>query len=466
MTQKYTRSVATNMVIANMIGTGIFTSLGYQVLSTADGGIPDPFTILLIWFLGGIVSFCGATVYAEVATRINRSGGEYAFLSEIYHPLLGFLSGWVSLFVGFSAAIASLALATGEYFLPVLGMDKESGLDLGFTVITTPKIVAIVVLILVLLVHLRGVKWGGIFQNVMTYVKLILIGTFLLMPFIFMGDYDASGISFAPTDKTADTIFSYSFAGALVWVMFSYSGWNASTYIVGNLENPRKNLPFSLIMGTVVVAVIYLLLNFVFMYVASFEELAGQVDLGNVVANKILGTKVGLIFSVVFSLALISGVSAMFIAAPRVAEQIGKDYSVFKLLGTQASNGAPKYALVLIFVISFFLVIFSSFKEIIEYIGLTLSIFSLLTVMGVFILRRREKNADSHSTNYVKAWGYPITPIIFMAVTLWMISYFVMIDPIRLVWSLATVVPAVAIYYATRNNGKNSDSSSSDQLDA
>lgn len=462
MTHKYSRSVATNMVIANMIGTGIFTSLGFQVL---DNGIPDPFAILMIWLLGGVVSLCGATVYGEVATRINRSGGEYAFLSDIYHPLLGFLSGWVSLFVGFSAAIASLALAAGEYFLPVVGSAKDSGIDLGFTMLTTSKMIAIVVLVIVLLVHLRGVKWGGIFQNVMTYVKLILIGTFLLMPFIFMGDYEASKISFAPTDKSLDTILSVPFAGALVWVMFSYSGWNASTYIVGNLENPRKNLPFSLIVGTVVVTVIYILMNFVFMYVARFDELALQVDLGNVVANKILGSKIGLIFSLVFSLALISGVSAMFIAAPRVAEQIGKDYKVFNVLGRQSKNGAPKYALLLIFVISFLLVLFSSFKEIIEYIGLTLSIFSLLTVFGLFVLRRREKKSEMHSTNYVRAWGYPVTPIIFIGVTLWMISYFVIDDPIRLVWSLATVIPAVIIYYATQSKKDKGDSSSDSMLD-
>ncbi|MFK7785772.1 MAG: APC family permease [Crocinitomicaceae bacterium] len=451
MAQKYTRSVATNMVIANMIGTGIFVSLGFQVLSAENGGIPDPFAILIIWLLGGIVSLCGATVYGEVATRINRSGGEYAFLSEIYHPLLGFLSGWISMFVGFSAAIATLALATGEYFLPILNIPNDPLIKLGILEISPSKLVGISVLLIVLLVQLRGIKWGGIFQNVMTYVKLILIATFLIIPFIFLGDYEASGISFAPTDKSSDTIFSLAFAGSLVYVMFAYSGWNASTYIVGNMENPKKNLPFSLLVGTLVVTVIYILMNFVFMYVASFDELALQVDLGNIVANKILGTKIGLVFSLVFSLALISGVNAMFIAAPRVAEQIGKDYSAFKILGKQSRNGAPKNALYFVFIVSLLLVVFSSFQEILQYIGITLSIFSLLTVFGVFILRRREKKSGNYSANSVKAWGYPITPIIFILVTLWMISFFVIDDPMILVWSLITMIPAVIIYYATQS---------------
>ncbi|MCH2224738.1 MAG: amino acid permease [Crocinitomicaceae bacterium] len=455
MTKKYTRSVATNMVIANMIGTGIFTSLGFQVLDT---GIPDPFSILIIWLLGGVVALCGASVYAEVASRINRSGGEYTFLSEIYHPLLGFISGWISLFVGFSAAIAALALAAGEYFLPVIGFSKETALNLGLFEISIAKLIGCLLLILVSLVHFRGVKFGGIFQNYMTYIKLVLIGSFLIIPFLFASNYEASGINFSPTDKTLNTIFSTPFAGALVYVMFAYSGWNASAYIVGNLENPRKNLPFSLLVGTIIVTIIYILLNFIFMYVARFDELALQVDLGNVVANKILGNKVGVFFSFAFSLALISGISAMFIAGPRVAEQIGKDYKTFKILGKQNKQGVPKYGIVFILTISILLTFFSSFKEIILYIGLTLMLSSMLTVFGVFILRYRERKADkTPAKNVVKTWGYPITPIVFILISLWIIYFFVAQDIKYLVWSLATIIPAIVIYYLTRNNDTEKD---------
>ena len=233
MAQKYTRSVATNMVIANMIGTGIFTSLGFQVL---DNGIPDPFAILMIWVLGGIVSLCGATVYGEVATRINRSGGEYAFLTDIYHPLLGFVSGWISLFVGFAAAIASLALATGEYILPALGMSDESTV-IGVGIV---KLIACIVIALVAAIQITGVKSGGMFQNVMTIVKLVLVAVFLLLPFLFWGNYEDSGVSFAPSEKSWDTIFSVPFAGALVWVMFAYSGWNAVSYTHLTLPTNRE----------------------------------------------------------------------------------------------------------------------------------------------------------------------------------------------------------------------------------
>ena len=182
--QKYTRSVAINMVIANMIGTGIFTSLGFQVDPVY--GIPDGFAILVIWILGGLIALCGATVYGEIATTINKSGGEYAFLTELYHPLLGFISGWVSILVGFSAAIAMLALAVGKYFLPLIGAESEA-MYLGVEV---SNLIAFAVICLVLLIQLQGVKVGGRVQNYMTAIKLGLILFFLLMPFIFGGNYE------------------------------------------------------------------------------------------------------------------------------------------------------------------------------------------------------------------------------------------------------------------------------------
>lgn len=449
------------MVIANMIGTGIFTTLGYQV--NPEFGIPDPFAILMIWLVGGIVSLCGATVYGEIATRVNKSGGEYAFLSEIYHPIVGFISGWISIVVGFSAAIAALSLATGEYILPLLGMAKDE------TLMSIPitKFVASVTILLVVLVHVRGVKFGGMFQNIMTYVKLAMIAVFLIIPFAFMGNYEGADISFAPTAHSWDTIFSLPFAGAMVWVYFAYSGWNASTYIVGSLENPKKNLPYSLIVGTLIVTVLYLMLNFVFMYVATFEELGSGLDLGNIVSQKILGPTIGLVFSAVFSLALISGVSAMFIAGPRVVQEIGKDYKLFKALGKQSEGGAPVYAILTIMIASLSLVYFLDFGLIIEFTGVTLAIFSLLTVIGIFILRNRESKTEneevqildsekqaSKTDGIVKAWGYPFTPLVFIAISVWMIYYFIDMKIEIIWWFFVAISPAILIYFISKRADK------------
>ena len=445
--QKYTRSVAVNMVIANMIGTGIFTSLGFQV--HPDFGIPDGFAIIMIWILGGVIALCGATVYGEIATTVNKSGGEYAFLSELYHPLVGFVSGWVSVLVGFSAAIAMLGLAVGKYFLPLLGVSGEfavAGIEMS-------KIVAFAVLLIVLVIQLQGVKTGGRFQNYMTAIKLGLILFFLMMPFIFSGNYEPSHVSFGQDSDSWDTILSLPFAGSLVYVLFAYSGWNASTYIVGSLENPKRNLPFSLIVGTLIVTVLYVLLNLVFMYVVDFDEIVGKLEIGNIVAYKAMGNKLGLVFSAIFSLALISGVNAMFIAAPRVVQEIGKDYRLFNQLGKESKNGAPRLALIVVFVIACLMILLIDFDVLLEFTGVTLGFFALLTVLSVFIIRFKKKR----TANTVSSFAYPLTPIIFAGFSIWMMYFFIDMKPMVLAWLGALLLPAVIIYFIS-GGPQNSDS--------
>lgn len=440
--EKYTLSVAVNVVIASMIGTGIFTALGFQV---ADGAIPDGFSILIIWALGGLLALCGATVYGEVASYIGKSGGEYTFLTELYHPIVGFLSGWISLFVGFSAAIASLALATGEYILPFLGVDNDILFQIASTEITTHKVIGFGVILIVALIQFGGVAVGSVVQNALTGLKLAMIVFFLCSPFL-VENLEWSTNTLVPSESSFETIFSLPFAGALVWVMFSYSGWNASSYIVGHLKDPKRTLPLSLLLGTLIVAVLYIALNILFMLVANFDELAGRVDIANIVAEKMYGAEVALMFSLIFSMALVAGINAMFISGPRVTEQMGQDYPKLKLFAKKNEQGAPYPSILILFLISGTLVVFSSFKEIIEYIGITLSMFSMLTVAAVFIVRRRSDRSES----VVRAIGYPVTPILFIIMTVWMIVYFVVLDPMTMVYSLLSLVPGIIVYFLVK----------------
>jgi len=442
--KKYTRSVATNMVIANMIGTGIFTSIGFQVMN-APVGIPDPFAIMFIWFLGGLFALCGATAYAEVATTFKESGGEYTFLSKIYHPIVGFASGWVSIIVGFSAAIAALALASGDYLMPII--TKLFGSNLP---VFTSKLIAVSLILIVTLIQLRGVVTGGLFQNIITFIKLLFIVVLILSPFFFLNDSNRSNVDFSPTDTSWSTILSLPFAGSLVYVMFAYSGWNSSSYIAGNMENPKKNLPFSLVVGTAIVTLIYLLLTGVFMYVCTFDELRGKIAIGNIVISKVFNEETSLIFAGLFALALVSGINAMFIAGPRVAQRMGFDYKVFSFLKGQTEKGAPVNAILLQTFISVTIILLFDFRMILQYIELTLSLFCLLTVFGVFIIRYKKMGDDST----VKTWGYPITPILFIGVTLWMIFYFAHMEPMRLFWTFVTILSAVVIYFLSPKNSE------------
>jgi basic amino acid/polyamine antiporter, APA family len=450
----YSKVAAMSTVIANMIGVGVFSSLGFQVIPLESGGIPDVFSIIFIWLLGGIIALCGAFTYSEIATTLKRSGGEYVYLSKLYHPSLGFASGWISLVVGFAGAIASAGLAIGKYSSPALGLDvsREIGL-LGFY-LSIQKIIAIIVILFLSLVHLSGTKVGGLVQSVLTAFKIALILVFCLAPFFIPPSNLPSTLNLNPSETSLSIIFSFSFASAFVWVMYAYSGWNAVVYIAGNVENPIKTIPFVLIGGTLIVTILYVSLNASFMSVASFEELAGKEDIGNIVALKLFGGNFVAGFSAIFSFALFSTMSAMIIAGPRVSEQIGNDFSFFKKIGKKNKSGTPVYAILLQSLISIALVLFSTFQELIQTLGITLSFFSLLTVIGIFIIRKKFTAEERP----VKTWGYPFTPIIFIFATAWMIFSFALTDPMKIWYAVFAIMPGILIYFLiqkTQNNNEN-----------
>ena len=429
-TKNYTLTVAITLVIANMIGTGVFTSLGYQV-----GPIPSGFAILLLWFIGGIIALSGAFTYAEIATTFKRSGGEYYYLGKIFHPALGFVSGWMSAVVGFAGAISAVAIAIGEYSQEALGLPN--------------KVVAVAAIILVSFIHWFGVRTGGIAQTILTGIKLSLIGFFCLAPF-FLSNENNSGVSFMPSPDDWSLIVSPGFAVSLVFVVYAYTGWNASAYIAGNLENPNRNLPRSLVIGTITVAVIYLALNATFLYSATFSELNGQNDIGNVVAQKMFGHKAGIIFAGLFSFALLSTLSAITIAGPRVTEAMGEDYPLLKGFSAKNKFNMPYLAILCQSAWAIFLVLVSSFKEIIQYISVSLSIFSMFTVLGLIVIRKKYPREEGQ----FRVPLYPLPPIIFTLCTCWMIYYVTSADPYIILYSIATMVPGL-ILYAISEKSKN-----------
>ncbi len=418
--KKYTLTVGITLVIANMIGTGVFTSLGYQV-----GPLPSGFSILSLWALGGVVALCGAFTYAEIAASFKKSGGEYYYLGQIYHPSLGFAAGWISLLVGFAGAISAVAIAIGEYAHELLGIPV--------------KVIAVIAIILVSSIHWFGVKAGGLAQNILTSLKLLLITVFCIAPFVVTG-VEYSSVSFLPQSFDTQLIFSSGFAISLVYVVYAYSGWNAAAYITGNLENPEKNLPRSLIIGTLVVMTVYILLNGTFLYVSNFSELDGKNDIGNVVAFKLFGPTIGAVFAGLFSTALLSTLSAMTIAGPRVLEAMGEDYPKLKTFTTTNKYEMPYISILVQGGWSIFLVIVSSFKEIIQYISISLSVFAMLTVIGVFIVRKKFPNSS------FRLPLYPLPPIFFILVTCWMIYFEFTKNPAVILYSVGTILSGLLVY--------------------
>lgn len=418
---------AINIVVANMIGTGVFTSLGFQVVDIKSG-----FALLSLWMVGGIFALCGALSYGELGAAMPRSGGEFHYLSKIYHPALGFLSGWVSVTVGFAAPIAAAAMALGQYLSKVFPA-------------LMPTAIALVVVIGVSLIHAQNIKLGSYFQNIFTPLKVLLIIFLVVSGFILAKPQD---INFLPATGDLNLIFSSPFAVSLVFVMYSYSGWNASVYIASEVKDPEKNVPRSLFLGTLIVLVLYLLLNFIFLYTTPIDELAGKVEVGYIAANRIFGPAGGQIMSVLISLGLLSSISSMVWAGPRVTQVIGEDFTLFRLLATKNANGVPYYALLIQLAIVLVLIITSSFQVLVTYLSFTLTLSSFLTVLGVFVHRLRYPEVPRP----YKTWGYPLTPLIFLFISLWMLIYIFRDRPMESIAGLGTILIGLPVYLIASKN--------------
>lgn len=399
MRNKASMWAAAAFVVANMVGTGVFTSLGFQLMTT-----DKVFSVMMLWLVGGLVAFCGALCYAELGAAMPRSGGEYHYLSKIYHPSVGFLSGWVSLVVGFAAPVALTCMALASYVCRIYPM-------------LNPRWIALGVLLLITLVHTRDLKLSSSFQMVFTILKVVLIIAFIVCGIVLPAQpQDFSGQSASLSD-----IFSSGFAVSLIWVYYAYSGWNASTYMASEVDNPKKNIPLSLIISTAIVTLLYLLLNYVFLRSTPTAELTGQIEVGLISARNIFGDRLGNLMGLVISILLLSSISSMVFMGPRVAQVMGEDHRILRFLSVKDKRGVPLAAIGFQFVISVLLIITDSFEMITKYTGILLSFCSLLTVIGVFVHRHRFPNAERP----YKTFGYPVTPILFSALIIWSIVYLV-----------------------------------------
>lgn len=433
---KISVTTATAIVIANMVGTGVFTSLGFQVL-----GVQSIFALLMLWVIGGILSFCGALSYSELGAAIPRSGGEYTYLSKIYHPAVGFLSGFVSVFVGFAAPIALAAMALGGYFCTVFPWFN-------------PVWVGATVVVLITLVHSINLSIGSRFQNIVTTLKVLLILIFIVCGFVF-GEHQP--ISVLPLQGSWKEIGSVAFAISLIFVSYAYSGWNASAYMAGEIKNPQKNLPKSILSGTLIVMVLYILLNFIFLYTVPIAEMADSqgnpiIEIGALSAGKIFGNTGGNIMSLVISILLISTISSMVLAGPRVTMTIGEDIAALKFFARKNKKGIPVIAIILQSLIALILIFTSSFDAVLTYLGFILTLFTTLTVLGLFILRINKPDLPRP----FKAWGYPITPAIFILLNLGIIYHSLTSKLAESLAGLGTVLIGLVIFYITQYYSKKS----------
>lgn len=425
---------AISLVIANMIGTGVFTSLGFQVL-----GIQSGFAILMLWIVGGILSLCGALTYGEIGSAFPESGGEYNYLSKLYHPSVGFLSGWVSVTVGFAAPVAAASTALGLYVNKLF-----PGLD--------PKITGLAVVLLLTVIHSINLRFGSALQRGFTLVKVVVIVMFIGFGLFYKPDHYTS---FLPEGQSWKDMLSPDFAVSLIYVCYAYSGWNAAAYISGEMSEPQKNLPRALFLGTLLVMVVYTALNFIFMYSVPVNELKGVVEVGYLSANKIFGQQVGQFMGLVIALLLVSTISAMILAGPRVMQAMGRDMRPLSWLSTSNKNNVPYVAVIFQSVISIALVMTSSFESLITYVGFTLNLFTFLTVLGIFILRRKQLPAPYRTPLY------PLPPLLFLVINAWILFFIFKNKTMESMFGLGTVLLGFIIYQISDRHSKNNIESKS-----
>jgi APA family basic amino acid/polyamine antiporter len=417
-----TATTAVSLAVADMIGIGVFTSLGFQVAS-----LPSAFSVIMLWVVGGIAALCGALCYAELATMFPRSGGEYNFLSRSIHPAIGFLAGWISATVGFAAPIALAAMAFGSYF---------SGVFPG----APPLVLGLAVVWLASIVHLLGIRQGSQFQNISTFIKLgLIIG--LIIAGIVIGR--PQPISFMPSAQDFSLIGSAPFAIGLVFVLYSYSGWNAATYIAGEVQEPHKTLPRSLILSLLIVVSLYVALNAVFLYTTPMSLMAGQIDVALVAGKHIFGEQGGRLVGALICVGLISAISAMTWIGPRVTMTMGEDLPLLGIFSKRTANGVPAVAILTQLAVVNVLLFTQSFEAVLEYVQFSLTFCSFLTVLGLIVLRITRPDLPRP----YRTWGYPVTPLVFLAITLFTMYYLLTERPAESLAGLATMSAGLLVYF-------------------
>ena len=417
--------VATAIVVADMVGVGVFTSLGFQVKD-----IPSGFSILLLWTVGGLVALCGVFSYSELGAMFPRSSGEYNFLSRAFHPAFGFLAGWVSATVGFAAPVALAAMAFGEY-----GKAVAPGVP--------PLALAIGVVWLVSLVQLGGLRHSSTFQLFATILKVVLIVAFLIAG-VVVGT--PQPISFAPAVVDFTHVTSAPFAIGLVFVMYSFSGWNAATYIIGEMRMPEQNLPRALLAGTLIVLVLYVALNAVFLHTTPIDKMAGQIDVARIAGSYIFGELGGRIVGAMICIGLVSSISAMMWIGPRVMMTMGEDIPALRIFARKSGNGAPAYAILFQLAIASLMLFTRSFEAVLDFIQFSLLFCSFFTVLGVIKLRITQPDLPRP----YRAWGYPVTPVVFLLVTGFMMYYLLTDRPLQSFLGIVIMISGLLIYAVFR----------------
>ena len=434
---------AAAIIVANVIGGGIL----FRSPAVA-AAVPDAPWFLLAWVGGGVLAFMGAMAYAELAALRPKAGGEYVYLREAFGPLAGFLTGWTSFVAGFTGAMAASAvflIITLNRFIPGVANDTPllaipipgTANAVTFSIHT---LAASAVIIIAALIHIRGVAHGRMASNLLTTFKIVS-----LVVFIGFGLTAGTGTP-ANVTQAVGPVTMTGFLFAMIPVMFTYSGWNAASYMAEEIRDPGRNVPRALLMGTAIVIAVYLLINVLYLFVIPIGELAtlGGKSVLDVVGDRLLGARAGDIMAIVAIISLAAGVNAWTFAGPRVYFAMARDNAFFKSAGrVHPKYKTPAASIIAQAALAILLVLTGSLDSIANYVGFAITLFAGTAVAAVFVLRAREP----HAPRPFKAFGYPWTPAIFVLVSFAIVVNAFYSDPKLSGLGTLIILAGVPLYY-------------------
>ena len=418
---------ATLIVIANTIGSGIFTTSGFVARD-----VGSPAWLMGLWLAGGLIALAGALSYAELGAAMPHAGGEYVYLREAYGPFIAYLTGWTSFFIGFSGAIAAAALAFAGYlhgFLPWWDPNAPAG-----------KVVALAALWSITAIHIRGLGPGGIMQRVLTACTVIAIATLIVAAFALGHGSAANFVSSAPAHGSA--------AVSLIFILYAYSGWNAAAYLAAEIREPERSIPIALVAGIAIVTVLYVAMNAMYLYALPIDAMSGVLAIAAKSSVAMFGPFAAHVVAAILALALFGSMSAMVLAGPRVYFAMARDGLFPRGIGVvHPSRGTPARAIALQSGwASVLIVFFGAFEPLVVYTGFAITVFTAMAVAALIVLRIRRPDASRP----FRVPGYPWTPAAYVAVSIWIVAATAIARPTETLLGILTVAAGVSIYFCSR----------------
>ncbi|MCF0057607.1 APC family permease [Dyadobacter sp. CY356] len=446
---------ATMLVAGSMIGSGIFIVSADITRNTGSVG-----WLMFVWLITGFMTLTAALSYGELSAMFPKAGGQYVYLKEAYNPLISFLYGWSFFTVIQTATIAAVAVAFAKftaYLLPVFSEDLVA-IDLGFMQITPAQLLSIVVIVLLTFINTRGVNSGKIIQTTFTLAKLlsllglIVFGLLFMKPEIWHINWDSATMWDLHKLNIDGSIESYTtfaafgaIAASMVGSIFSSDSWNNVTFIAGEIKNPQRNIGLSLALGTIIVTVIYVMTNVMYTGVLSLPEIASaDKDRVAVAASHVIfGNSGTIIIAIMIMVSTFGCNNGLIMSGARVYYSMAKDGLFFKKVGELNKNSVPEFGLWIQCVIACLWSLSGKYGNLLDMISFVVVVFYMLTIIGIFILRKKRPNADRP----YKAFGYPFLPIIYIVMGVAFCVLLIIFKP-EYTWpGLIIVLLGIPVYY-------------------